>query len=88
MRIVYGTDEKSYEAVLEEESSKAEIVLRMSPNPSSPQSSLTPPDTAESADHVPSAEAISKGVTKADHPIYYIHLSGTGILQWVSPSFP
>ncbi|KAK0753819.1 hypothetical protein B0T18DRAFT_453211 [Schizothecium vesticola] len=66
VRIVYGTDEKSYEDVLEEESSKADIVLH----------------TAESADHIPSAEAISKGVTKADHPIYYIHLSGTGILQW------
>ncbi|KAK1829482.1 putative nucleoside-diphosphate-sugar epimerase [Podospora conica] len=66
IRIVYGTDQKSYEAVLEEESTNADIVLH----------------TAESADHIPSAEAISKGVTKASHPIYYIHLSGTGILQW------
>lgn len=66
VRIVYGTADKSYTDVLEEEARKTDIVLH----------------TAESADHAPSAEAISKGVTSADHPIHYIHLSGTGILQW------
>lgn len=88
VRIVYGTDAKSYEAVLEEESSKADIVLRRHPlaTPLPHPPSLTPPpDTAESAAHIPSAEAISKGVTKADHPIYFIHLSGTGSLLWVRP---
>jgi len=41
--------------------------------------------TADSADNLPSAQAISKGL-KAGHseanPGYWIHLSGTGILTW------
>jgi len=48
-------------------------------------------DTAESADDVPSAKAIISGIlkgTKAGHhtaekPVYWLHLSGTGLLQWV-----
>lgn len=36
IRIVYGTDAKTYEAVLEEESSKADIVLRTHPHPPHP----------------------------------------------------
>ncbi|KAL7787415.1 hypothetical protein V8C37DRAFT_390670 [Trichoderma ceciliae] len=41
--------------------------------------------TADSADHVPSALAIAKGLKEghtADKPGYWLHLSGTGILTW------
>jgi nucleoside-diphosphate-sugar epimerase len=45
------------------------------------------PDTAESADDVPSAQAIAAGIRRAKdrsptNPIVWIHLCGTGILQW------
>ncbi|KAK5663777.1 hypothetical protein OQA88_4208 [Cercophora sp. LCS_1] len=70
IKIVYTTESASYLQVLEEEASKTDIVLH----------------TAESADDVPSAKAISAGILKADrtasNPIFWIHLSGTGILQW------
>lgn len=45
-------------------------------------------DTADSSDNVPSASAIAKGLAAGhskEKPGYWIHISGTGILQWVSP---
>jgi hypothetical protein len=42
-------------------------------------------DTAESADSLPAARAIAKGLVtghSAGNPGYYIHLSGAGILTW------
>lgn len=42
-------------------------------------------DTADSADNVPSAKAIAKGLAaghSAEKPGYWIHLCGTGILTW------
>jgi hypothetical protein len=44
-------------------------------------------DMADSADNIPSAKAIAKGLAaghSADKPGYWIHLCGTGILQWAS----
>ncbi|KAK0655669.1 hypothetical protein B0T16DRAFT_16025 [Cercophora newfieldiana] len=61
----------SYTTVLEEEASKTDIILH----------------TAESADDVPSAQAIVAGILHAKdrtatNPIVWIHLCGTGILMW------
>lgn len=42
-------------------------------------------DTADSADNVPSATAIAKGLAAghtAEKPAYWIHVSGTNILTW------
>jgi hypothetical protein len=42
-------------------------------------------DTADSSDHVSSAQAIAKGLKEghtAEKPGYWLHLSGTGILTW------
>ncbi|TDZ40289.1 Uncharacterized protein C8035_v003640 [Colletotrichum spinosum] len=55
--------------ILEEEAAAADVVIH----------------TADSADDVPSAQAITKGLANghsAEKPGYYIHLSGTGILIW------
>ncbi|KAI0525657.1 nucleoside-diphosphate-sugar epimerase [Xylaria bambusicola] len=41
--------------------------------------------TADSSDHVPAAKAIAKGLAEghsAEKPGYWIHVCGTGILQW------
>lgn len=41
--------------------------------------------TANSADDIPSAQAIAKGLAEghsAQKPAFWIHLCGTGILQW------
>jgi len=96
IRIVFG----NYLEMLEDEAYKTDIIVRkflslfsllLYPRTTT-HPPLTPhPDTAESADDVPSAEAISRGVQKAsnrsvDQPIYWIHLCGTGILQWVFSS--
>ena len=43
-------------------------------------------DAAQSSDDVPSATAISKGLAAghtAEKPGAYIHICGTGMLQWV-----
>ncbi|KAK1757372.1 hypothetical protein QBC47DRAFT_154885 [Echria macrotheca] len=71
IRVLYGTEDKSYLDVLEEEASKTDIILH----------------TADSADDMSQAKAISSGIRKAgdrgaDNLIYWIHLCGTGILQW------
>ncbi|KAI2771280.1 NAD(P)-binding protein [Daldinia loculata] len=55
--------------VIEKEAAAADIVVH----------------TAESADNVPSAKAIAKGLAAghtAEKPGYWIHLCGTGILTW------
>ncbi|KAK4241546.1 hypothetical protein C8A03DRAFT_30270 [Achaetomium macrosporum] len=60
----------SFIDVLEDQARKADIVLH----------------TGESADDVPQATAILKGLQaagrSAENPAYWIHISGTGILQW------
>ncbi|KAI0205383.1 nucleoside-diphosphate-sugar epimerase [Astrocystis sublimbata] len=41
--------------------------------------------TADSSDHLPAARAIAKGLSKGhtdEKPGYWIHLCGTGMLQW------
>lgn len=48
-------------------------------------------DTAQSADDVPSAKAIAKGLAAghtAEKPGSYIHISGTGLLTWVDLPTP
>lgn len=43
------------------------------------------PDTADSSDHVPSAQAIAKGLAAghtAGHPGTWLHVCGTGLLMW------
>lgn len=43
-------------------------------------------DTANSADDIPSAKAIAKGLASghsAENPGYWLHICGTGILMWV-----
>ncbi|KAF7514252.1 hypothetical protein GJ744_000022 [Endocarpon pusillum] len=54
--------------LLEEEAGKADIVYH----------------TAESSDHVASAEAFAKAAAKRapSSPLFYIHTSGTGVLGW------
>ncbi|XXH02550.1 hypothetical protein Hte_008926 [Hypoxylon texense] len=55
--------------VIEKEAAAADIVIH----------------TADSADNVPSAKAIAKGLAAghtAEKPGYWIHLCGTGILTW------
>ncbi|KAI2472616.1 NAD(P)-binding protein [Annulohypoxylon bovei var. microspora] len=55
--------------IIEKEAAAADIVVH----------------TADSADNVPSATAITKGLAAghtAEKPGYYIHLCGTGILTW------
>lgn len=71
VRIVYGGPDASYLEVLEEEASKTDVILH----------------AAESADDVSQATAISNGVLKSegrseDNPIFWVHICGTGILQW------
>jgi len=66
-RLVYGTLDDS--ALLEEESSKADIVIH----------------TADASDHEGAARAIAKGIASghtAEKPGFWIHTSGTGILTW------
>jgi hypothetical protein len=88
--------------VLEEEARKADVVLRMSMilylpvltgQPQVMDSKLTIlQDTAESADDAVQAKAILRGLQAAgrspEHPAYWIHVSGTGILQWVGTVLP
>lgn len=49
-------------------------------------------DTAGSADDMSQATAILNGLQAAnrpaDNPAYWIHISGTAILQWVSKQTP
>jgi len=42
-------------------------------------------DTADSSDNLPAARAIAKGLSAGhtdEKPGYWIHVSGTSILQW------
>jgi hypothetical protein len=42
-------------------------------------------DTADSSDHLSAAQAIVNGILAGhskEHPGFYIHISGTGILCW------
>jgi nucleoside-diphosphate-sugar epimerase len=67
VRLVYGDLDGS--ALLEEESSKADIVLH----------------TADASDHMKAAQAIAKGILASHskpHPGFWLHTSGTGILCW------
>ncbi|KAJ0287566.1 hypothetical protein Brms1b_002463 [Colletotrichum noveboracense] len=67
VRIVVGTLTDS--DVIEKEAAAADIVVH----------------TADSADDVPSAQAIAKGLAEghtAEKPGFWLHVSGTGILQW------
>ncbi|KAK0730337.1 hypothetical protein B0H67DRAFT_28589 [Lasiosphaeris hirsuta] len=71
VKLVYGSPSASYVEVLEKEAAKTDVVLH----------------TAESADDVPSATAISNGLLKseghsAENPVFWVHICGTGILQW------
>ncbi|KAK0735045.1 hypothetical protein B0T26DRAFT_762858 [Lasiosphaeria miniovina] len=79
IRIVYpdsSRDGSSLNDLLEDEASKADIIVH----------------TAESADDVPSANAIVKGLKRgaanrsAENPAFWIHLCGTGLLQWYDSS--
>jgi len=67
IRLVYGTLDDA--ALLEEESSKADIVLH----------------TADSSDHEGAARAIAAGLAAGhttEKPGFWLHTSGTGILCW------
>ncbi|KAI9744893.1 MAG: hypothetical protein M1818_001818 [Claussenomyces sp. TS43310] len=67
VRLVYGDLDNS--ALLEEEASKADIVLH----------------TADSSDHEIAARAIAKGMAAGHtktNPGFWLHTSGTGILMW------
>nr|XP_036587517.1 uncharacterized protein CTRU02_02433 [Colletotrichum truncatum]KAF6798459.1 hypothetical protein CTRU02_02433 [Colletotrichum truncatum] len=67
IRIVVGSLSDS--DIIEKEAAAADIVVH----------------TAESSDDVPSAKAIAKGLAKGhspEKPGFWIHVSGTGILQW------
>ncbi|KAI1180799.1 nucleoside-diphosphate-sugar epimerase [Nemania sp. FL0916] len=66
-KFVYGSLDDS--EVIEKAAAAADIVVH----------------TADSSDHVPSANAIAKGLSKGhtnEKPGYWIHLCGTGMLQW------
>ncbi|KAB8298120.1 hypothetical protein EYC80_001878 [Monilinia laxa] len=67
VRFAYATLDDA--AIIEEEAAKADIVLH----------------TADASDHEVAAKAIAKGLAKGhskEHPGYWLHLSGTGILCW------
>ncbi|QSZ34245.1 hypothetical protein DSL72_005835 [Monilinia vaccinii-corymbosi] len=67
VRFAYGTLDDA--AIIEEEAAKADIVLH----------------TADASDHEIAARSIAKGLAKGhskEHPGYWLHLSGTGILCW------
>lgn len=66
-KLVYGTLDDS--EVIEKAASEADIVVH----------------TADASDNVPAAKAIARGFAKghdANKPGYWIHICGTGILQW------
>lgn len=73
-------------ALIEEEAAKADIVLRKFGHcVYCSIANIKILDTADSSDHEISAKAIEKGLAKAhtkEHPGYWLHLSGTGILCW------
>jgi hypothetical protein len=85
IRLVYGTLDDS--KLLEEESARADIVLRGYVHSRSILSTdiLNNLDTADASDHKGAAAAIGKGLA-AGHtkkkPGFWIHTSGTGILTW------
>ncbi|KAJ0164487.1 hypothetical protein CTA2_882 [Colletotrichum tanaceti] len=67
VRIVVGTLDDA--DVIEKEAAAADVVVH----------------TADSADNKPSATSIAKGIAEGhspDKPGFWIHVSGTGILQW------
>ncbi|KAI1827908.1 nucleoside-diphosphate-sugar epimerase [Xylaria intraflava] len=67
VKFVYGNLDDS--AVIEKAAAAADIVIH----------------TADSSDNVPSARAIAKGLAEghtASKPGYWIHVCGTGMLQW------
>ncbi|ORY57225.1 uncharacterized protein BCR38DRAFT_354931 [Pseudomassariella vexata] len=72
VRLVYGTLDSA--DVIEKEAAAADIVVH----------------TANSADNIPSARAIAKGISAGhtdEKPGYWIHVCGTGILQWYDQEF-
>ncbi|KAK8061504.1 hypothetical protein PG994_007870 [Apiospora phragmitis] len=101
VRLVYG--DLSSADVLEKEAAAADVVVRKLCQSSTVvvaiqagrNNSRPCPDTADSADSMPSALAIGKGLAaghSAEQPGYYIHLCGTGILmdtaRWGEPPLP
>ncbi|KAI1438708.1 nucleoside-diphosphate-sugar epimerase [Xylaria sp. CBS 124048] len=66
-KFVYGNLDDS--KIIEEAAAAADIVIH----------------TADSSDNLPSARAIAKGLAEGhsdDKPGYWIHVSGTGMLEW------
>lgn len=87
VRLVYGSN--TDEEIIAKEAAWADIVIRTKisfpPSYTTPTSSLTldhSTDTAGSADDIPSAKAISKGLQAHDssRPGYWLHICGTGLL--------
>jgi len=89
--MVYGTLDDS--ALLEKESEKADIVLRMTTIIliieihvlDTVLKLIVKIDTADSSDHLGAAQAITRGILAGhseSYPAFYIHISGTAILCW------
>ncbi|KAJ9132973.1 Nucleoside-diphosphate-sugar epimerase [Pleurostoma richardsiae] len=67
VKLVYGTLDSS--GVIEKAAAEADVVVH----------------TADSSDNVPAANAIAKGLAAghtAEKPGHWVHICGTGILQW------
>jgi len=67
IRLVYGTNDDT--KLIEEECAKADIVIH----------------TADASDNAGAANAIAAGLSKGhtkEHPGFWLHTSGTGILTW------
>jgi len=85
IRLVYGTLEDT--ALLEEESSKADIVIRkvLHPDCFPMKTLINYIDTADASDNKGAAKAIAKGLASGhsvENPGFWLHTSGTGILCW------
>jgi hypothetical protein len=85
IHLVYGTLEDS--ELLEQESSRADIVIRMPsfPRKRVPITNGANTDTADASDHAGAAKAIAKGIASGhtkEKPGFWLHTSGTGILTW------
>lgn len=94
---MYGTLNDA--AVIEKAAAEADIVIRKFPDQwrlirlqqgdnscTGSAELMVRADTADSADDVPSATAIAKGLAAghtAEKPGYWLHICGTGLLLWV-----
>ncbi len=88
-KFVYGTLDDS--EVIEKAAAAADIVVRMYFQKyrvlevGNALGLTAIPDTADSSDNLPAARAIAKGIAEGhtnEKPGYWIHLCGTGMLQW------